>query len=85
MPERSGPAPNANASPDRRLQRRPDPTQPRPKLPTIKLYIGPMVLDTEMALTEMQEKTGMMFRTNIQDSDSMIFVFSTTATQLVSG
>ena len=53
------------------------PTHGQAKLPTIKLYIGPMVLDTEMALTEMQEKTGMMFRTNIQDSDSMIFVFST--------
>ena len=53
------------------------PTHVQAKLPTIKLFVGPMVLDTEMALTDMQEKTGMMFRTNIQDSDSMIFVLGT--------
>ncbi len=50
-------------------------TEAQPKLPTIKLYIGPMVVDAEMALTEIQERTGMMFRTNIQDTDAMIFVF----------
>ncbi len=50
------------------------PTHGQAKLPTIKLYVGPLVLDTEMALTDLQERTGMMYRTNIQDSDSMIFV-----------
>jgi len=52
----------------------PEPTQAQPKLSTIKLFIGAETLDTEQALTEVQEMTGMMYRTNIQDSDSMIFV-----------
>ena len=48
-------------------------TQAQAKLPTIKIYLGAEVLDTEMALTIQQIRTGMMFRTNIQDSDSMLF------------
>ena len=51
-----------------------EPTQAQPKLPTIKLFIGAETLETEQALNEVQEMTGMMYRTNIQDSDSMIFV-----------
>lgn len=31
-------------------------------------------LDAELALTSEQEMTGMMFRTNIQETDAMIFV-----------
>jgi uncharacterized protein len=50
------------------------PTQAQPKLPTMKIYLGAETLDAELALTERQERTGMMFRTNIQDSDSMLFV-----------
>lgn len=50
------------------------PTHAQPKLPTIKLYLGAETLDAEMALTPRQEETGMMFRTNILDTDSMIFV-----------
>jgi hypothetical protein len=50
------------------------PKQAQPKLPTIKIYLGAETLDAEQALTEEQERTGMMFRTNIQDTDSMIFV-----------
>ena len=53
----------------------PLPTRAQPKLPTLKLYLGAETLDAEQALTERQEMTGMMFRTNIQDSDAMIFVF----------
>src|ERR1700685_3108239 len=40
----------------------------------MKIYLGAETLDTELALTEKEEMTGMMFRTNIQDSDSMLFV-----------
>ena len=40
----------------------------------MKIYLGAETLDTELALTEQEEMTGMMFRTNIQDSDSMLFV-----------
>ncbi len=40
----------------------------------MKLYIGPETLEAELALTEEQERTGMMFRTNIKDTDAMLFV-----------
>jgi uncharacterized protein len=52
------------------------PTQAQPKLQTIKIYLGAETLDAELALTREQEKTGMMFRTNIQETDAMLFVFS---------
>jgi hypothetical protein len=59
------------------------PKQAQPKLPTMKIVLGvardnlfqPIeALDTELALTGIQQETGMMFRTNIQDTDSMLFV-----------
>jgi uncharacterized membrane protein (UPF0127 family) len=50
------------------------PTHAQPKLPTMKIYLGAETLDSELALTPKQEHTGMMFRTNIQDTDSMLFV-----------
>lgn len=53
------------------------PKQAQPKLPTMKIYLGAETLDTELALTPLEEETGMMFRTNIQDADSMLFVLPT--------
>ena len=53
----------------------PLPTEAQPKLPTVKLYLGAETLDAEQALTPREMQTGMMFRTNIQDTDAMIFVF----------
>ena len=50
------------------------PTHAQPKLPTMKIYLGAETFDAELALTSEEEMTGMMFRTNIQDSDSMLFV-----------
>jgi uncharacterized membrane protein (UPF0127 family) len=50
------------------------PKQAQPKLPTIKIYLGAEQLDAELALTAGQERTGMMFRTNIQETDAMLFV-----------
>ena len=50
------------------------PTHAQPKLPTMKIYLGAETLDAELALTGREEMTGMMFRTNIQDTDSMLFV-----------
>ena len=50
------------------------PKQAQPKLLTMKIYLGAEILDTEMALTDEQIHTGMMFRTNIQETDSMLFV-----------
>jgi uncharacterized protein len=50
------------------------PKQAQPKLPTMKIYLGAEVLDAELALTGQQMMTGMMYRTNIQDTDSMLFL-----------
>ena len=50
------------------------PTQAQPKLPTIKLWLGAEELAAEMALTAQQERTGMMFRTNMAETEGMIFV-----------
>jgi len=50
------------------------PTQAQSKLPTMKIYLGAETLDAELALTESQERTGMMFRTNILETDAMLFV-----------
>jgi uncharacterized membrane protein (UPF0127 family) len=49
------------------------PKQAQPKLPTMKIYLGAETLDAELALTPKEEMTGMMFRNNIQDTDSMLF------------
>ena len=50
-----------------------EPTQAQPKLRTMKLYLGAETLDAELALTPKQEQTGMMFRTNILETDAMLF------------
>jgi len=50
------------------------PKHAQAKLPTLKLYLGAETLDAELALTAQQEMTGMMYRTNIQDTDAMLFV-----------
>lgn len=51
------------------------PTQAQAKLPTVRIYLGAEQLDAEMAVTPQQERTGMMFRTNILETDAMIFVY----------
>ncbi|HWD18484.1 MAG TPA: DUF192 domain-containing protein [Verrucomicrobiae bacterium] len=50
------------------------PTVAQGKLPTIKLWLGSEELDTEVALTTMQQATGMMFRTNMPENTAMLFV-----------
>ncbi len=55
-----------------------DPIEPRhaqAKLPTMMLWLGAEQLKTELALTEKQEMTGMMFRTNMAENEAMLFVF----------
>jgi uncharacterized protein len=51
-----------------------EPTQAQPKLATTKIYLGAETLDAELALTPIEEMTGMMFRTNILETDAMLFV-----------
>jgi len=65
----SPPAPVAATSIDDIL-----PKHAQPKLRTIKIYLGAETLAAELALTEQEEMTGMMFRTNIQDADAMLFM-----------
>jgi len=71
-PATSAPTPKAETTPEEEKL----PTHAQAKLQTLKLYIGPEVLDAELALTYDQIRTGMMFRTNIQETDAMLFVFT---------
>ena len=50
------------------------PTHAQPRLPAVKIYLGAEQLDAELAHTPEQEETGMMFRTNILETDAMLFV-----------
>jgi uncharacterized protein len=52
------------------------PTQAQPKLQTVKLWLGAEEMKTELALTPIQVQTGMMFRTNMLENESMLFVFA---------
>jgi uncharacterized membrane protein (UPF0127 family) len=54
----------------------PLPTKAQPKLQTLRLWLGPEELTTELALTREQVTTGMMFRTNMDEMAGMIFVFA---------
>lgn len=53
----------------------PLPTHAQPKLQTIKLWMGSEEVTAELALTEEQQRIGMMFRTNIEENSGMLFVF----------
>jgi len=50
-----------------------EPTQAQPKLQTLKLYVGPQEVIAELALTPLQQHTGMMFRTNMEENSGMLF------------
>jgi uncharacterized membrane protein (UPF0127 family) len=52
------------------------PTKAQPKLRTMKLYVGSEVIAAELALTEAEVRTGMMFRTSMQENEGMLFVFA---------
>lgn len=47
------------------------------KLQTIKLWVGADELQTELALTGVQQMTGMMWRTNMPENTAMLFVHPT--------
>lgn len=47
----------------------------QPKLPTVKVWLGDQILDTEIARNRVEIATGMMFRTNTPEDQAMIFVF----------
>lgn len=50
------------------------PTKAQAKLPTVKLWLGAEELITEMAISPIQQETGMMYRTNMAENEAMIFV-----------
>src|SRR5258705_6039853 len=50
------------------------PTQAQPKLPTTKLWVATEELISELAITGLQQQTGMMFRTNMAENEAMLFV-----------
>ena len=62
-PTPSAPPPVANS----------EPTHAQPKLPTMKLYLGAETIDAELALAFDEVRCGMMYRTNIQETDAMLF------------
>ena len=51
-----------------------EPARAQPKLPTLKLWVGPEELIAELALTPGQQQTGMMFRTSMAENEAMLFV-----------
>jgi uncharacterized membrane protein (UPF0127 family) len=57
----------------------PDPAghlnQAQPRLPAIKLWAGTNALTTEIARTQTQVMTGMMFRESMEENEAMLFVF----------
>lgn len=52
------------------------PTKAQPKLRTLKLYVGPEVINAELALSQIEVGTGMMFRTSMAEDEGMLFVFA---------
>ena len=64
-------APAAESEADPRL-----PTAAQPKLQTMRLWLGAEEMVAELALTPVQQQTGMMFRTNLAENAGMLFVLS---------
>jgi uncharacterized membrane protein (UPF0127 family) len=54
---------------------------PQTNLPRIKLQAGMHQIDTQVAQTEAQRQTGLMFRKEMPQHEGMLFVFEQPATQ----
>lgn len=71
-PAGSGAAPSTNAP-------QPIPgwpaTNAQPRLATLKLFVGAEVVTAELAISQLQVATGMMFRKSMGENDGMLFVF----------
>lgn len=66
--------PRATPTPPARTDLLSPPTEAQPRLATLQLYLGAEVLSAEIARRPREIMTGMMFRTNITESDAMLFV-----------
>lgn len=53
-----------------------EPTEAQPRLPTLKLWVGPAEITAEIASKPREIQTGMMFRTNVVEDEGMLFVFN---------
>ena len=51
------------------------PTKAQPRLQTLKLWLGVQEINAEIAMTRHQIATGMMFRSQILETEGMLFVF----------
>lgn len=51
------------------------PTKAQPKLRTMKLWLGPEEITAELAASKREIETGMMFRTEIGETEGMLFIF----------
>jgi uncharacterized membrane protein (UPF0127 family) len=51
------------------------PTQPNRDLPTVRMTLGGRAFTLEVARTDLQIRTGMMFRKSLPEDHGMIFVF----------
>ena len=49
---------------------------PQPRLPAIKLWLGSQELVAEVARTQTEVATGMMFRKEMNENEAMLFVFA---------
>jgi uncharacterized membrane protein (UPF0127 family) len=52
------------------------PTKAQPRLATATLGVGGKTIEVELAKTERELQTGLMFRTQLADGEGMLFVFS---------
>lgn len=66
--------PADKAAPARNPAGLPVPTQAQPKLRTIKLWLGAEEMITEIAASEKEIVTGMMFRTEMAENEGMLFI-----------
>jgi uncharacterized protein len=66
-PATAAPPPSAGAAMP------PVPTHAQAKLQTIRLWMGEAEVSAEMALMPLQQQTGLMFRTNMDENAGMIF------------
>ncbi len=51
-------------------------THAQPRLQTMKMFVGPHELTTELALKPTEIYTGMMWRTNMPEGEAMLFAFA---------
>ena len=49
------------------------PTRAQPRLPTATLLVGPRQLKAEIAVSDAEQRTGMMFRTSMAENEGMLF------------